>query len=158
MHTSESERISTLAREALEEMRLSVRGLTGKPVRLADALADWRAETVSRLGQANIEIDWRSLAEDTDQVLPARSFVQTTRILREAVSNIIKHSGASHCKVRCALQGTQFGLNIQDNGTRHPDGARRQARPRPRHVQHEAPRQADAGAVPGRVRARAMAP
>jgi two-component system sensor histidine kinase UhpB len=116
VHTSESERISTLAREALEEMRLSVRGLTGKPVRLSDALADWRAETVSRLGQANIEIDWRSLAEDTDQVLPARGYVQTTRILREAVSNIIKHSGASHCKVRCAIADGQFGINIQDNG------------------------------------------
>ncbi len=51
VHTSESERISTLAREALEEMRLSVRGLTGKAVRLADALADWRAEIVSRLGR-----------------------------------------------------------------------------------------------------------
>jgi signal transduction histidine kinase len=116
VHTSESERISTLAREALEEMRLSVRGLTGKPVRLSDALADWRAETVMRLGQANIEIDWKSLAEDTDQVLPARGYVQTTRILREAVSNIIKHSGASHVKVRCAIAGLQFGLNIQDNG------------------------------------------
>ena len=32
VHTSESERIATLARDALEEMRLSVRGLTGKPV------------------------------------------------------------------------------------------------------------------------------
>jgi signal transduction histidine kinase len=116
VHTSESERISTLAREALEEMRLSVRGLTGRPVRLADALADWRAETVLRLGQANIEIDWRSLAEDTQEVLPARGYVQTTRILREAVSNIIKHSGASHCKVRCAIGDGQFGINIQDNG------------------------------------------
>ena len=116
VHTSESERISTLAREALEEMRLSVRGLTGKPMRLADALADWRAETVSRLGQANIEIDWRSPAEEVEQLLPARSFVQTTRILREVVSNIIKHSGASHCKVRCAVRDNQFGLNVQDNG------------------------------------------
>jgi two-component system, NarL family, sensor histidine kinase UhpB len=116
VHTSESERISTLAREALEEMRLSVRGLTGKPVRLADALADWRAEVVSRLGQANIEIDWRGPSDETDQLLPARGYVQTTRILREAVSNIIKHSGASHCKVRCAVHETQFGLNIQDNG------------------------------------------
>jgi two-component system, NarL family, sensor histidine kinase UhpB len=116
VHTSESERISSLAREALEEMRLSVRGLTGKPMRLADALADWRAETVSRLGQANVEIDWRSPADEVEQLLPARSFVQTTRILREAVSNIIKHSGASHCKVRCAVQANQFGLNIQDNG------------------------------------------
>ena len=116
VHTSESERISTLAREALEEMRLSVRGLTGKPMRLTDALADWRAETVSRLGQANIEADWRGPTEDIEQLLPARGFVQTTRILREAVSNIIKHSGASHCKVRCAISEHQFGLTVQDNG------------------------------------------
>ena len=116
VHTSESERISTLAREALEEMRLSVRGLTGKPMRLADALADWRAETVSRLGQANIEADWRGPTEEIEQLLPARGFVQTTRILREAVSNIIKHSGASHCKVRCAISEHQFGLTVQDNG------------------------------------------
>lgn len=116
VHTSESERISTLAREALEEMRLSVRGLTGKPVRLTDALADWRAETVMRLGQANVEIDWKSPTEDSDQVLAARVYVQTTRILREAVNNIIKHSGASHVKVRCAITGEQFGINIQDNG------------------------------------------
>ncbi len=116
VHTSESERISTLAREALEEMRLSVRGLSGKPMRLADALADWRAETVLRLGQANIEADWRGPTEETDQLLPARGFVQTTRILREAVSNIIKHSGASHCKVRCAISDRQFGLTVQDNG------------------------------------------
>jgi two-component system, NarL family, sensor histidine kinase UhpB len=116
VHTSESERISTLAREALEEMRLSVRGLTGRPMRLADALADWRAETVLRLGQANIEADWRGPTDEIEQLLPARGFVQTTRILREAVSNIIKHSGASHCKVRCAITERQFGLTVQDNG------------------------------------------
>ena len=116
VHTSESERISTLAREALEEMRLSVRGLTGKPMRVADALADWRAETVSRLGQAGIEADWSGPAEEVDQVMSARGYVQTTRILREAVSNIIKHSGASHCKVRCTIAEHEIGLVVQDNG------------------------------------------
>jgi signal transduction histidine kinase len=120
VHTSESERISTLAREALEEMRLSVRGLTGKPVRLADALADWRAETVLRLGQANIETDWKGPAEEIEQLLPARAYVQTTRILREAVSNIIKHSGASHCKVRSSVGERDFGLLVQDNGNGIP--------------------------------------
>ncbi len=116
VHTSESERISSLAREALEEMRLSVRGLTGKPMQVADALADWRAETVLRLGQANIEADWKGPADDVTQQFSARAFVQTTRILREAVSNIIKHSGASHCKVRCSIGETQFTLSVQDNG------------------------------------------
>ena len=116
VHTSESDRISTLAREALEEMRLSVRGLTGKPVQLLDALGDWRAEVVSRLGQANIKAEWRVPSEDLTHTLTARAYVQTTRIVREAVSNMIKHSGATHCTVNCAVVGTDFQVMIQDNG------------------------------------------
>lgn len=116
VHTSESDRISTLAREALEEMRLSVRGLTGKPVHLIDALGDWRAEVVSRLGQANILAEWKSPAEDIEHTFQARSYVQTTRILRESVSNIIKHSGATHATISSAIQDGDFILTIQDNG------------------------------------------
>jgi len=116
VHTSESERISTLAREALEEMRLSVRGLTGKPVRLEDALGDWRAEVISRLGQAGIEAVWNMPTDELEQTLPARAFVQTTRIIREAVNNIIKHSGASQCAVRSQVADGDFQLVIQDNG------------------------------------------
>lgn len=116
VHTSESDRISTLAREALEEMRLSVRGLTGKPVVLLDALGDWRAEVVSRLAQANILAEWKSPAEDIEHTFPARAYVQTTRILRESVSNIIKHSGATHCVISCSAQDGYFSVVIQDNG------------------------------------------
>jgi two-component system, NarL family, sensor histidine kinase UhpB len=115
VHTSDNERISTLAREALEEMRLSVRGLTGKPVRLADALGDWRAEVVSRLAQAGIEGEWQA-PEDLPQTLSARAYVQTTRILREATSNIIKHSGATHCAVTAGISDGDFQLAVQDNG------------------------------------------
>lgn len=115
VHTSDDARISTLAREALEEMRLSVRGLTGKPVMLADALGDWRAEVVSRLAQAGIESDWEA-PDDLPQRLSARAYVQTTRILREATSNIIKHSGATHCGVRCRVADGDFQLVVQDNG------------------------------------------
>lgn len=115
VHTSESERISSLAREALEEMRLSVRGLTGRPVLLVDALGDWRAEVVSRLAQAGIEAEWKA-PEEVQQTLSARHYVQTTRILRESVSNIIKHSGASHCTVACEVGAGDFQLVIQDNG------------------------------------------
>jgi two-component system, NarL family, sensor histidine kinase UhpB len=116
VHTSESDRISTLAREALEEMRLSVRGLTGKPVHLIDALGDWRAEVVSRLGQANILAEWKSPSEDIEHTFQARSYVQTTRILRESVSNIIKHSGATNATISSAFQDGDFVLTIQDNG------------------------------------------
>jgi signal transduction histidine kinase len=120
VHTSDSERISTLAREALEEMRLSVRGLTGKPVQLIDALGDWRAEVVSRLGQAGIEADWNAPAEDLRQTLSARAFVQTTRILREAISNVIKHSRATHCSISCNLADGDMHIVVRDNGNGIP--------------------------------------
>ncbi|WP_295646146.1 ATP-binding protein [uncultured Methylibium sp.] len=115
VHTSTDERISTLAREALEEMRLSVRGIAGKPVQLTDALADWRAETVSRLGDAGIEIEWQSSEPATPRTLAARSYVQTTRVLREATSNLIKHSGASRAVVQVKVD-EEFQLVIRDNG------------------------------------------
>jgi signal transduction histidine kinase len=115
VHTSENDRISTLAREALEEMRLSVRGLTGKAVQLSDALGDWRIEVVSRLAQAGIETEW-SAPEDLPQRLSARAYVQTTRILREATSNIIRHSGATYCHVRALVADGDFQFVVQDNG------------------------------------------
>lgn len=116
IHTSDNERISTLAREALEEMRLSVRGIAGKPVKLADALADWRAEVVQRLGQAGVEVEWDALPDTADRTLAARAYVQTTRIVREAISNMIKHSAASHCHVSCRVEVGDFQLILQDNG------------------------------------------
>jgi signal transduction histidine kinase len=118
VHTSDNDRISSLAREALEEMRLSVRGLTGKPRVLSDSLADWRSEVVQRLGEAGIECEWRNPNDVIEEPLSSRTYVQTTRILREAISNIIKHSGASHVIISADvdLEHHVFTLVIQDNG------------------------------------------
>lgn len=115
VHTSESERVSALAREALDEMRLAVRGLTGRPVPLAEALGDWRAEAVTRLGQAGIETRWQA-PDDLPQVLAARTCVQATRILREAVSNVIRHSGATRCEVECTVAGDWLEIVLRDDG------------------------------------------
>lgn len=116
VHTSENDRIATLAREALDEMRLSVRGLTGRPVRVADALADWRIESMERLNQAHVELHWSGVGEDNGRTMSARAYVQTTRILREAINNILKHSGASKVDIHCEADETDFSLVIQDNG------------------------------------------
>ncbi len=116
VHTGDTARIPQLAREALDEMRLSVRGLAGKAVRLDDAIADWRAEVIGRLSQASIEGRWDTVAVVDPPMLSARTFMQLTRILREAVSNVIKHSGATQCEVRCAVDGDTLRLTVQDDG------------------------------------------
>ncbi|MDQ5896320.1 MAG: hypothetical protein RLZZ592_2553 [Pseudomonadota bacterium] len=118
VHTSESERIATLAREALEEMRLSVRGLTGRAVQLGDAIGDWRSEVMMRLSQGGVELNWNTPDEllMSERAMSARAYVQTTRILREAVSNVLKHSGATHCEISMRMDINDFELTISDNG------------------------------------------
>ena len=115
-HPGVGERIPQLAREALEEMRLSVRGLAGKPVRLDDAFADWRAEIVARLEQAKVEAAWEHPGDGIARMLPARVFMQLTRVLREAVSNVIKHSEAKHCRVRFTIDDEWLRVIVKDDG------------------------------------------
>ncbi len=110
------QRLAQMAREALDEMRLSIRGLSGEPAPAADVLADWRAETVTRLSAAGIHPQWQAGDMSPGLMLPARLHLQLTRALRESVSNVIRHSGAEVCAVRVALERGSLLLDIEDDG------------------------------------------
>ena len=116
VHTSRSDRIAALGREALDEMRLSVRGLTGKPMELAEALADWRTEAMSRLNPTGIDLKWPLPTDELSQVLGSRTMVQTTRILREIFNNLIRHSHATHCEVSTQLDRDRLTIEVRDDG------------------------------------------
>jgi hypothetical protein len=157
VHTSEASASRRSAREALEEMRLSVRGLTGKPMRLADALADWRAETVLRLGQANIEADWRARPKRpssccrrelrADHAHPARGGQQHHQAQRRiALQGALRDQRPPVRADRCRTTARASRWSSTASSTAATDG------------EHETPGQADAGPVPDGVRPRGMAP
>lgn len=114
-------RLAGMARQALDEMRLSVRGMVSEPARAADALADWRAESVERLGAAGWSVDWTGEATPPELLLPARLQVQLTRVLREAVSNMILHSGGRRCRIGLAITPEALTLTVEDDGRGLPD-------------------------------------
>lgn len=120
---SQPDRIAGMARQAMEEMRLSVRGLTSDAARAGDVLADWRAEIVTRLSEAGMAADWDAEDPPAGLVLPARMHVQLTRILREAVSNAIRHSGGTRCGVRIRFEAQRLCMEVRDDG-RGLDAAR----------------------------------
>ncbi len=111
---------SQLAREALNDMRQSVRGMAGKPVAAADVLADWRAEGVSRLQAAGLEVDWLATDPPDGGQWSPRLHLQLTRLLREALSNVIKHSGAHRCQVRIDATERRVVLSVDDDGRGWP--------------------------------------
>ncbi|NJS36434.1 MAG: histidine kinase [Brachymonas sp.] len=104
------------ARQALDDMRLSVRGLTGHRAAAEQVLADWRSETMLRLQAAGLQADWQANEPLGDVQLSARMQVQLTRILREAVSNVIRHAQASQCWVHIVCTAHEVALEVHDNG------------------------------------------
>ena len=116
LYANDVGRVAELARQALSDMRLAVRGLTGEPTPLPYVLADWRAETVERLSLAGIAVFWNANDPAMQWMLPARTQVQLTRILREAVSNVIRHSGAQMCWVGVYVGPDQLQLGVEDDG------------------------------------------
>ena len=110
-----------LARQALEEMRQSVRGMVGRAVLIDDALADWRAELVGRLDGAGLHVQWDANDPPPAMILLPRVHLQLTRILREAVSNLIRHSAARYCRIGLMVDSGHVVLDIEDDGKGLPD-------------------------------------
>jgi two-component system, NarL family, sensor histidine kinase UhpB len=105
-----------MAREALDEMRLSVRGLTAQTASAQQVLANWRAETIERLDAAGLQADWHADEPHEQLVLGARTQVQLTRILRESVSNTLRHAGAKRCAVRIRFEAESIEIRVEDDG------------------------------------------
>ncbi|MBL8310372.1 MAG: sensor histidine kinase [Burkholderiales bacterium] len=120
--------VARLAREALDEMRLSVRGMVGETQSFEDTLADWRAEAVTRLAQAGLRAQWCVSPEKPAGGLPARTQVQLTRILREAVSNVVRHARAQHCSINVTVSEARVEICVDDDGVGPPPDAGRGAR------------------------------
>ncbi len=109
-------RVAELARQALEDMRLAVRGFSASAIPAMDLQADWRAELLERLDAAGIEAQWQDNAPPEGLLLSATAQVQLTRVLRETVSNVIRHSQARHCALGVEWSEQGLRLRIEDDG------------------------------------------
>lgn len=78
---------------------------------LAQAMDDAVAE-FSQRGNFSIDLD----AEPLAQPLSAGEQVHLLQIMREALSNCVRHSGARHVMVRLAQSGEEVELVVQDDG------------------------------------------
>jgi signal transduction histidine kinase len=112
--------VAGLARHAIEELRLSVRGLTVQTSPLQDVIADWRSETVSRLTSAGIQAHWPLREHPADLMLVALLRTQITRVLREAISNVIRHSAARNCQIDVRHEAGHLVMKVQDDGRGMP--------------------------------------
>ncbi|MCH8489902.1 MAG: ATP-binding protein [Oceanicaulis sp.] len=115
LHVREDGRKNELIRATIGDLRDVIRNAEGEPAPFDSLMADLRSETADRLEAAGLELDWRVDAEREDA--PLRVAMQTLRALvREAVSNAIRHARASALSVELVLEGDALTLTVRDDG------------------------------------------
>lgn len=105
-----------LARSALQDLRDVVSTSQQDNLDLAAVCADWRAECEQRLSEAGIALDWGQPNTFDGIVLTQPQVLNLGRILREAVSNLIKHARAGQARVRIDADVDYLRLTIRDDG------------------------------------------
>lgn len=115
-----------LAQSALQDLRDVVSRSGQGILPLGDVLADLRAETAQRLDAAQLALSWPPCtAPEADPVrVTPQGALQLGRIVREAISNVIRHAQAQAVRVQVQAQGGQLILRIQDDGVGLPEQAR----------------------------------
>lgn len=103
---SELADIETSARRTLEEVRQTVRGYRRSGLRAELAGA--------RLALESSEIALDYALDEMD--LPADMDAELALVLREAVTNVLRHARASRCRVRLEKEGDHVRFVFGDNG------------------------------------------
>lgn len=109
-----------LARSALQDLRDVVSRSAQAATPLGDLLADWRAESEQRVKSAGLQLDWHFPEQETDAVVSPEAALNLSRILRESVTNILRHAQASHISIITQIDGTHFSFSVEDDGVGMP--------------------------------------
>jgi len=94
LHTS-TEQSKPLVKNAIADMRRLVSTLDQAPLGKHEAMANWHQEIEERCQFAGAHFEWLDKEESLPTLLPARTYTNLSRILREAVSNALKYASPS---------------------------------------------------------------
>jgi len=106
-----------LARSALRDMRDVLAALEAASCSLAEALVDWSAEARGRAEAMGFQLAWEEEGTDAEHLqLSARQRTNIGRVLRESITNALKHARAERLEVRVRWSGGHLSLVVEDDG------------------------------------------
>jgi signal transduction histidine kinase len=113
-----------MARSALQDLRDVVSRSASAEVELQDVFADLRTETGYRLKQVGMALDWQVPEGAIPHRVTAENALDISRILRESVTNVLRHAQADRIVVSHRMDGDTLVLTVEDNGVGIPEGVR----------------------------------
>ena len=121
VYGAESPQQADRAREALQILRDVVSQSSRGAGPLSGLLDTLRAEAAQRLDALSIALDWEQAPDLPDPTLDAARVLHLSRIVREAVSNALRHSQTRGLRVRIRELAGELVLEITDFGHYAPE-------------------------------------
>ncbi len=122
VHADSGNKLGNMARAALESLRQAVSKANTPDQPLASLLRDIREETELRLTGSGHTVSWHQ--QDMPDVIVASDIAfNVNRIMKEVVSNIIRHAHASEVHVVIVRQHQALRVTVTDNGRGFLPGA-----------------------------------
>ncbi len=114
--TVDGPRISDLARSALASLRSAVSRANSPEQPLLSCLNDLEEESRLRLEGSGHNCRWNQSPDLSNNKLSSEQVFNLTQIIREIVSNIIRHAQASAVVFNITSHNSELVLTIEDNG------------------------------------------
>lgn len=115
LHSTGEGRKNAMIRDALTDFRIIINNAFGTARPIEETLAELRVETTERLDAAGIGLRWETTEENGAAMSPVLSQALCS-IVREAVSNVIRHADATAVSVTVTQQGGRVSVAVSDNG------------------------------------------
>ncbi len=119
LHRSEGEAAQSI-REVLASLRLTVYGLGARPQSIVDCLAHWRAEAGERCEASGVQLEWRERAPLCQAMLDAPQQLNLARVIREALSNALRHARPSRVEIEVAVVDHALEISLGNDGATEP--------------------------------------
>lgn len=116
MHADRGSKLGDMARSALESLRQAVSKANHPDQMLQSFIDDIREETELRLRGSGHAVEWRQSADVPAVIILSTVAFNLNRILKEVVSNIIRHAEAQRVLVQVNLEGNSIEFIIHDDG------------------------------------------
>ena len=120
VYEASDQRIADVARTALQDLRDVVSKSPQNETSIEMLYADIRGETSQRLNPLNIALQWQRPESFPEQNISSNTAVNIGRVIREVISNIIKHSEADQVILSTEVDKGFVYITIQDNGNGLP--------------------------------------
>jgi signal transduction histidine kinase len=109
-------READVARSALQDLRDVVSRSSHSIILLEDLLADLRAETEQRLNATGLKLLWSFPHDETTLNVSAEIALNLSRILRESITNVLRHADAQKIIVTIHIEPASLIFEIADDG------------------------------------------